>query len=85
MESATNLTLPSTSFQERYSAFRLNPICTKDQSMKNINTLSMHGEKFYQLHTDTTIAVATSKYSGKTDPSEIERTNTIRKQQAYFY
>ena len=52
--------------------------------MKNINTLSMHGEKFYQLHTDTTIAVATSKYSGKTDHSEIERTKTIRKQQAYF-
>ena len=28
---------------------------------KNINTISMHGEKFYQLHTETTTAVATSK------------------------
>ena len=26
---------------------------------KNINTISMHGEKFYQLHTETTTAVAT--------------------------
>ena len=28
---------------------------------KNIDTLSMHGEKFYQIHTETTTAVATSK------------------------
>ena len=27
--------------------------------MKNINTISMHGEKFYQFHTETTTAVAT--------------------------
>ena len=27
---------------------------------KNINTKLMHGEKFYQLHTDTTTAVVTS-------------------------
>ena len=26
--------------------------------MKNINTISMHVEKFYQLHTETTTAVA---------------------------
>ena len=45
---------------------------------KNINTISMYGEKFYQLHTDTTTAVATSKQSGKTDPSELERTYNIR-------
>ena len=25
------------------------------------NTIKMHGEKFYQLHTETMIAVATSK------------------------
>ena len=25
----------------------------------NINTISMHGEKFYQLHTETTTAAAT--------------------------
>ena len=42
--------------------------------MKNINTLSMHVEKFYQLHTETMAAVATSKQSGKTDTSEIEIT-----------
>ena len=28
----------------------------------------MNGEKFDQLHTETTTAVATSKYSGKSDP-----------------
>ena len=28
---------------------------------KNINIISMHREKFYQLHTETTAAVATSK------------------------
>ena len=38
---------------------------------KDINTISMQGEKFYQLHTESTIAVVTSKYSGKMDPSEI--------------
>ena len=42
----------------------------------------MHDEKFYQLHTETMIAVATSKKNlKKTDPSEIERTYNIRKQQ----
>ena len=52
---------------------------------KSINTISMDGEKFYQLHTETTTAVATSKYSGETDPSEIERTYIIRKQLTRFY
>ena len=28
---------------------------------ENITTISMHGEKFYQLHTETTTAVAISK------------------------
>ena len=28
--------------------------------MKNINNVSMHGEKFYQLHTETTTAVGTA-------------------------
>ena len=41
------------------------------------NTKSMHGEKFYQLHTETMIAVATSKQSRETDPSEIARTYNI--------
>ena len=30
--------------------------------MKNVNNISMHGEKFYHLHTETTTAVATSVY-----------------------
>ena len=34
---------------------------------------------------DTKTAVATSEYSGKIDPSEIERTYKIRKQQTLFY
>ena len=28
---------------------------------KNINTVSMHGEKFYLIHTETTTAVAVSR------------------------
>ena len=28
---------------------------------ESINTISMHGEKFYLLHTETTTAVETSK------------------------
>ena len=39
--------------------------------MKNINIILMHRDKFYQLHTETTTAVAISKLSGKTDPLEI--------------
>ena len=36
-------------------------IFPKDQNMKkNINTISMHGEKFYQLDTETTTAVPSS-------------------------
>ena len=41
----------------------------------------MHGEKFFQLCTETTTAVVTSKLHGKIDPPEIERTYNIRKQQ----
>ena len=42
----------------------------------------MHGEKlFYQLHSQTTASDVICKYSGKRDPSEIERTHNIRKQQ----
>ena len=44
----------------------------------------MHGEKFYQLHTETTTAVVTSEYTWKPDPSEVERTYNIRKQQTRF-
>ena len=46
----------------------------------------MRDEKFYQPHTETMIAVKTSKKSEKTttDPSEIERTYNIRKQQTWF-
>ena len=57
----------------------------KARIMKKSNTLSMHGEKFYQLNAETTTAVAPTKYSGKTNPSEIERTYNIRKQQTRFY
>ena len=46
---ATILTPPSTYRLKWYFAFRQNPIFLKDQSMKNINPLSMYGEKFYQL------------------------------------
>ena len=50
MESATVLTPPFHRLK-RYSAFCQNPIFLKDQIMKiNINTISMYGEKFYQLH-----------------------------------
>ena len=52
--------------------------------MKIINTKSMQGEKFYQLHAETMTAVVTSKLSGKMDPSETERTYNIRKQQTRF-
>ena len=30
---------------------------------KNINTISMHGEKFYQLHTETTTTVVLLAFS----------------------
>ena len=45
--------------------------------MKNINYISMHGEKFYQCHTETTSAVATLKNFEKMDPLDIERTHNI--------
>ena len=54
-----------------YSAFHQNPIFLNDLNMKNINTLLINREKFYQLHTETTTA-------GKTDPSEIGRTYDIK-------
>ena len=59
MESATILT-PLHQLK-RYSAFCQNPVFPKDQNKKNINTISMHGEEFYQLHIETTAAVAVSE------------------------
>ena len=60
MVSATILTPPSTGLNGD-SAFRQIPIFLKDQNMKNINTISMHREKFYQIHKATMTAVVTSK------------------------
>ena len=49
---------------KRYSAFP--NILESPEFEKNNNTISMHGEKFYQLHTETMTAVAISNLSGKT-------------------
>ena len=84
MESATIHTPLSTGLSSILIFVRTQYSCRSRIYKKNINTISMHGEKFYQLHTETTKAVVTLKYSRKTDPSEIERTYTIRKQQTQF-
>ena len=41
--------------------FPSDPHIPEGPEYENITTISMHGEKFYQLHTETTSAVATSK------------------------
>ena len=53
MESATILTplAPALAVFCQISVF------LKDQNMKKINTISMHGEKFYKLQTETTASV----------------------------
>ena len=60
MENATILTPPSTGLRDILRSVRTMNIPERPEYEK-INTISMHGEKFYQLHTDTTTAVATSK------------------------
>ena len=53
MESATIL-MPPSSGLSGILLYHQNPIFLKDQIMKkNINFLSMYGEKFYQLHYKT--------------------------------
>ena len=49
MESATILMPPSTSLSGILLSAE-NSIFPKDQNIKTINTISMFGEKFYQLH-----------------------------------
>ena len=44
----------------------------------------MHAEKFYQPHMETKKGVVTSKYSRKTDPSKIARTDTIKNSRLCF-
>ena len=62
MENATILTPPSTGFRGiLLSASEPNISKGPEYEKNNINAISMHGEKFYQLHTETTTAVATSK------------------------
>ena len=61
MESATILMPPSTGLSGN-SAFRQNPLFLKDQNMKKYqHYIDARGEGLrYQLHTETTRAVATS-------------------------
>ena len=82
MENALILTPPSTRLRGILLSVRTMNSPERPEYEKNINTISTHGEKFYQLHTDITTAVATSKLSGKSDPSEIERTYNLKKKLA---
>ena len=89
MASATILTSPGTGLSgnllKRYSAVCSNPIFRKDQNMKNINTISMHGEKFYQFNAAQRQLLRPLNNLEETDPSEIERTYNIRKELTRFY
>ena len=60
MESATFLTPPSTGLSGILLFIRTH-YSWRTRILKNINIISMGGEKFYQLHTETTTAVGTSK------------------------
>ena len=55
MESATILTSPSTSLSGVLLSSE--PNIPEGPEYEIISTLSMHGENFYQLHTETTTAV----------------------------
>ena len=52
MENATMLMPPSTGLSGILLSSEPN-ILEGPEDKKNINTISMHGEKFYQLHTET--------------------------------
>ena len=60
MESATVFTPPSTALSGFYFPSEPN-IPEGPEYEKNIKTILMHWEKFYQLHTEITTAVATFK------------------------
>ena len=81
MESATILTPPSTGF-----CFPSEPnIAEGPEHDKKATLFRCTGRGFTNSVTETKTAVAISKLSGKTDPSEIQQTSYIRKQQACFY
>ena len=57
MDSATIFTPPSTGLSGILLSVQTRYISEGPEYEKNINTISMHGEEFYQLHTETTTAV----------------------------
>ena len=59
VESATILAPPSTGLIGILLSLR-NQYSRMTRIWKNINTISMYGEKIYQLHIETTTTVATS-------------------------
>ena len=71
---------------KRYFAFRQNPMFLKDQNMKKYQHYIDVGGEVLPTSRSTATAVATPIQSGKTAPSEIERTYNIRgKKQTRFY
>ena len=79
MESATIFTPLSTGFSGILLSVRTQYSGLKDQTMTNINTISMYREKFYQLHAAQRQLLRLLNNLEKTDPSEIEKTYNIKK------